>query len=64
MDEVTTCNKPQENTLIYISKVPSNGWVIENSTVFAIDGLTAYIRNVNNNVTTTKYYKRSLDNSE
>ena len=56
--ELTTVTKPQENMLVYSSKVPSNGWCIENSTVFSQDGIVATLRNLNSNVTTTKYYKK------
>ena len=56
--EITTVTMPQENALVYTSKVPSHGWLIENSTVFSPDGIVATLRNLNSSVTTTKYYKR------
>ena len=53
------CSRPSENLLVYKSKVPANGWNIENSTLFTLEGIVSTIRNLNNNVTTTKYYVRS-----
>jgi hypothetical protein len=56
--ELTTVTKPQENMLVYNSKVPSNGWWMENSTVFSQDGIVATLRNLNSNFSCTKYYKK------
>lgn len=58
-DEITVCSKPQENTLLYQSKVPSKGWWIENLTIFTKEGITSFVKNVNKNVITTKYYTRA-----
>ena len=57
-EELTTVSKPLENVLLYSSKVPSNGWNIEDSTFFTAEGIIATIRNMNKGVTTVKYYKR------
>jgi hypothetical protein len=39
--------------------VPSKGWKIENLAIFTKDGITAFLKNVNKNVITTKYYTRT-----
>ena len=57
VDEITVCSRPQENLLVYNSKVPDNGWNIENSTLFTHAGIVSTVRNLNNNATTTKYYR-------
>ena len=56
--ELITVTKPQDNMLVYNSKVPSKGWCIENATVFSPEGIVATLRNLNSNVTTTKFYKK------
>mgnify|MGYP001256410121 CR=1 FL=1 len=58
--EITTCSQPQPNVLVYTSKVPSNGWCIENESIFTPEGIIATIRNLNSNTVTTKYYRRSM----
>ena len=57
-EEMTTVTKPLENVLVYTTKVPSNGWNIEDSTFFTHEGIMATIRNLNSGITTVKYYKR------
>ena len=44
---------------MYQSQVPSKGWKIENLAVFTKEGITAFLKNVNKNVITTKYYTRT-----
>ncbi len=53
------CIKFQENSLLYQSQVPSKGWKIENLAIFSREGITAFLKNVNKNVITTKYYTRT-----
>ena len=58
--ETTICTMEDEHILVYNSKVPNNGWWIENSAVFNPDGIVATLRNLNKtNMTTTKYYKKT-----
>ena len=60
-EEVTVCDKIHDNTLLYRSKVPARGWRIETKTVFTDQGITSYVKNVDKNVTTVKYYTRITD---
>lgn len=57
--EHTTVLQPQDNILVFVTKVPSNNWCIENTVVFTQEGIMATLKNLNTKVTTTKYYKRT-----
>ena len=57
--ENTTVSQPHDNVLVYTSKVPSNNYWIETTANFTQDGIVATLRNLNTNITTTKYYKRT-----